>query len=134
MSSLWSMLFTQEKEIKLALVGLDGSGKTTIINKLIDGKFDHETPPTIGVDSKDIQLKNIHIKVFDLAGQESMRKVWQYYYANIEGIIFVVDAHAAERMPDAKEEIQSMLGDANAKKIPMLVYANKQDIEGSQNN
>ena len=54
-----------------------------------------------------------------------MRKVCQYYYANILGIIFVVDAHAAERMPDAKEEIQRMLGDENAKKIPMLVYANK---------
>ena len=39
MSAIWSMLFEQEKEIKLALVGLDGAGKTTIVRCLIDGAF-----------------------------------------------------------------------------------------------
>ena len=47
-------MFEQEKEIKIALVGLDGSGKTTIINKLIDTNFKGETPPTIGIDTKEI--------------------------------------------------------------------------------
>ena len=48
------MLFSQDKEIKLALVGLDGSGKTTIINKLVNPKFTGETPPTIGIDTKEL--------------------------------------------------------------------------------
>ena len=54
--------------MKLALVGLDGSGKTTIINKLINADFNNETAPTIGIDTKEIQIKNINIKIFDLAG------------------------------------------------------------------
>ena len=48
------MLFAQQKQVKLALVGLDGAGKTTIINKLIDRQFASETTPTIGIDTKEL--------------------------------------------------------------------------------
>ena len=68
LSSLWNMLFEQNKEVKLSLIGLDGAGKTTIINKLINVNFKNETAPTIGVDTKELQMKNISIKVHDLAG------------------------------------------------------------------
>ena len=105
LSSIWSMLFQQDKEIKLALVGLDGSGKTTIVNKLVNASFNGETAPTIGIDTKEIQINNINIKVFDLAGQESMRNVWKYYFSSTEGIIFVIDASKPERLGDVKEEI-----------------------------
>ena len=30
-SAIWNLLYDQEKEIKLALVGLDGAGKTTVV-------------------------------------------------------------------------------------------------------
>ena len=73
-------------------MGLDGAGKTTIINKLIDEEFHNETTPTIGIDTKELRLKNISIKVFDLAGQFNMRNVWKYYFSSTEGIIFVVDS------------------------------------------
>ena len=128
-SNIWNMLFEQDKEVKLALVGLDSSGKTTIINKLVNSHFDSETAPTIGIDTKEIQIKNINIKVFDLAGQESMRNVWKYYFSSTEGIIFVVDASTKERLPDVKEEIWQILKDNSAKNVPMLVYLNKQDLD-----
>ena len=49
-------------------MGLDEAGKTTILNKLIDSEFKNETTPTIGIDTKELNLRNINIKVFDLAG------------------------------------------------------------------
>ena len=125
LSSLWNMLFQQDKEIKLVVVGLDGSGKTTIISKLVDANFDQHTAPTIGIDTKEIQMKNINIKIFDLAGQESMRNVWKYYFSSTEGIIFVVDAACKDRIADVKEELWGVFKDDSAKKIPMLIYANK---------
>ncbi len=54
--------------MKLALVGLDGAGKTTIINKLLLPEFERETAPTIGIDTKELRFRNVSIKVFDLAG------------------------------------------------------------------
>ena len=125
LNALWNVLFEVEKEVKLALVGLDNAGKTTIINKLVDVNFKNETAPTIGVDTKELKMKNISIKVFDLAGQESMRNVWKYYFSSTEGIIFVVDAHRHDRLPDVKEELWKVLQDDSAIKIPILIYANK---------
>ena len=57
-----------------------------------------------------------------------MRNVWKYYFTSTEGIIFVVDASDKDRMADVKEEIWGILNDDAAKKVPILVYANKQDI------
>ena len=45
---------TEQKEVKLALIGLQGAGKTTIINKLIDVNFKNETVPTVGIDTKEL--------------------------------------------------------------------------------
>lgn len=71
-------------------------------------------------------MKNISIKVFDLAGQESMRNVWKYYFSSTEGIIFVVDANAHDRMADVKEELWRILGDDSINtNRPILLYANK---------
>jgi ADP-ribosylation factor-like protein 1 len=100
-SSVWDRLFGAQRELKLVIVGLDSAGKSTIINRL---RLDQlgaaasqisdpmATVPTIGVNTEDITIKNVNIKVFDLAGQEKMRSVWKYYFSSIDGIVFVVDA------------------------------------------
>lgn len=66
-SGVWDRLFGEKREVKLCIVGLDAAGKTTIINKM---RFEEMMPtvPTIGVNTEDIQIKNVNIKVFDLAG------------------------------------------------------------------
>ena len=84
------------------------------------------TVPTIGVETQDIQIKNVNIKVFDLAGQEKMRSVWKYYYSTINGIVFVVDAAGeAEKIADARDELLGVLANEETKNIPVLVFANK---------
>jgi small GTP-binding protein len=96
-SGVWDRLFGEQRELKLVIVGLDAAGKTTILNKM---RFDEFVPtvPTIGVNTEDIQIKNVNIKVFDLAGQEKLRNVWKYYYSSIEGIIFVLDSTRPDRL------------------------------------
>ena len=62
-----------------------------------------------------------------------MRNVWKYYFSSTEGIIFVIDANAHHRVGDVKEELHSILQDESAKKIPMLLYSNKHDLENPKN-
>ena len=58
-----------------------------------------------------------------------MRTVWRYYFSSIDGIIFVVDATGNEKkMADARDELSSVLANEEAKSIPILVFANKQDL------
>jgi len=126
-TNVWDKLFGEKRELKLVIVGLDAAGKTTILNKM---RFDEvmQTAPTIGVNTEDIQVRNVNIKVFDLAGQEKMRNVWKYYYSSIEGIIFVLDSTRLDRIQDARDELLSLLANDEAKHIPVLVFANKQDL------
>lgn len=123
-TNVWDRLFNEKREFKLVIIGLDAAGKTTILHKM---RFDEIMPtaPTIGINTEDIQIKNINIKVFDLAGQEKMRNVWKYYYSSIEGIIFVLDASDRERIMEAKDEIQNLLQNEEAKQVPILIFANK---------
>ncbi|CDW85096.1 adp-ribosylation factor [Stylonychia lemnae] len=126
-TNVWDRLFNEKREFKLVIIGLDAAGKTTILNKM---RFDEyiNSAPTIGVNTEDIQVKNINIKVFDLAGQEKMRNVWKYYYSSIEGIIFVLDSGDTQRIMEAKDEIQNLLTNDEAKQVPILIFANKQDL------
>jgi small GTP-binding protein len=87
------------------------------------------TVPTIGVNTEDITIKNVNIKVFDLAGQEKMRSVWKYYFSSIDGIVFVVDATGDQnKLADARDELMSVLANDEAKNIPVMILANKQDL------
>ena len=129
-TNVWDRLFGEKREFKLVIVGLDAAGKTTILNKM---RFDElvQTAPTIGMNTEDIQIRNVNIKVFDLAGQEKMRNVWKYYYPSVEGIIFVLDSSSSDRITEARDELLKLLANDEARSIPCLIFANKQDLPGA---
>ena len=57
--------------------------------------------------------------------------MWRHYYRNTQGVIFVVDSNDRERMDTARDEIQNMMADEELKDAVLLVYANKQDVQGA---
>lgn len=54
------------------------------------------------------------------------RPYWRCYYANTDGIVFVVDSADVDRAGTAKTELLSMLQEEELKGVPLLVLANKQ--------
>lgn len=66
-----------------------------------------------------------------MGGQTSIRPYWRCYYANTDAIIYVVDSADKERVGIAKNELVSMLAEEELVNVPLLVFANKQDIPGS---
>mmetsp|Transcript_122414 Transcript_122414/g.193906 ORF Transcript_122414/g.193906 Transcript_122414/m.193906 type:complete len:111 (-) Transcript_122414:86-418(-) len=44
------------------------------------------------------------------------------------GVIFVVDSHDADRMQEAREELDQMLADEDLQNVPLLVFANQKDL------
>ena len=115
------------KPTRIIMLGLDGAGKTNILYKLRLNKF-IKTIPTIGFHAEDVSHKNRNLVIWDIGGQKSIRGLWKNYYSNTDAIIFVVDSCAVERLNEAKEELLKMLDDGELKYLPVLIYANKQDI------
>jgi ADP-ribosylation factor related protein 1 len=50
------------------------------------------TVPTVGQNVATIDLPEMYIKIWDVGGQLSLRKLWQSYYKSCHGIIFIVDS------------------------------------------
>merc|ERR1712167_293976 len=87
---------------RILMVGLDAAGKTTILYKLKLGEV-VTTIPTIGFNVETVEYKNINFTVWDVGGQDKIRKLWRHYYLNTQGLIFVVDSNDRDRVKDASE-------------------------------
>lgn len=116
--------------MRILILGLDGAGKTTILYRLQVGEV-VTTIPTIGFNVETVTYKNLKFQVWDLGGQTSIRPYWRCYYANTDAVIYVVDSADRDRIGISKQELLSMLEEDELKKAILMVFANKQDMEGS---
>jgi ADP-ribosylation factor protein 1 len=123
-------LLNLKREAKILMVGLDAAGKTTILYKLKLGEVT-TTVPTIGFNLESVEYKNLSFTVWDIGGQDKIRALWKYYYAGIDGIIFVVDSSDQERISQAQEELQKLFNEDQLRTASVLVLANKQDLPGA---
>lgn len=118
------------------LVGLDGSGTTTILYQVKHGKK-LETIPTLGMNREIVKVDGMDFELYDVGGLEKVRALWRTYSKEANGVVYVVDSSDPSRLPQAAEELKKLFfGDKKKKSlivpdIPLLVLANKQDIEGA---
>ncbi|MBN1328088.1 MAG: GTP-binding protein [Candidatus Heimdallarchaeota archaeon] len=128
--SFLQRLFRQKKQFKIAVVGLDSAGKTTMLNYL---RFDKniETLPTIGVNVEVLKRENVNLSIFDLGGQLHFRSLWGTLMKGSSAIIFVIDSSDRDRLEEAKNELWKVLLDPLYPDAPLLIVANKQDRENA---
>ena len=127
-------LLTEEEPItllykkKILLIGLDNSGKTTILNFVKSKKF-IETEPTIGLNIETIRIKNFEFLIFDVGGR--IRSLWNHYYENLSAIIFVIDSTDRARLWETRLELIKINEELKFQSIPALIFYNKQDLNNS---
>lgn len=120
------------KRFKVVLFGDYGSGKTTMVQRFLNGDFLHKYVPTLGVDVHPISFKTTHgdviLDVWDTAGQEKFSGLRDGYYISAEAGICFYDC----KRKDSYETVQKWIMDF--KKVlpnaPVIVCANKVDLEG----
>jgi len=118
------------------MLGLDNAGKTTVLYKL---KYQCskatpviDTVPTIGFNVETLTPCNgLTLTLWDVGGQFSIRKFWNYYFNNTNGIIFVVDSADKDRFKEAAEELHAIMSQEDMRDVPLIVFANKQDQAGA---
>ena len=122
--------FRSPVKSKTLMVGLDAAGKTTILYKLNLGEY-VLTIPTLGFNVENVENGNVKFQIWDVGGQDKLRRLWKHYYNNTHGIIYVIDSSDLNRVDEAINELKVVLSNNTMNNIPLLIYANKQDIKGS---
>ena len=120
------------KRAQILILGLDASGKTTIIHRIKTGN-NIITVPTIGFNAETFEYGNLTFSAFDLGGQDQIRKLWHHYYPGTDAIVFIVDSADKKRFPYVKIELDNLLENPVLRDIPFLIFANKQDLPESAN-
>ncbi|XP_058479246.1 ADP-ribosylation factor-like protein 6 isoform X2 [Solea solea] len=131
LDKLSGWLGLKKKEVNVLCLGLDNSGKTTIINQLKPANAQaQDIVPTIGFNIEKFKCSSMSFTVFDMSGQSRYRNLWEHYYKEGHAIIFVIDSGDKLRMVVAKEELDTLLNhqDIRSRKMPVLLFANKMDL------
>jgi len=97
-----------EREARILVLGLDNSGKTTILKKLSGEDIQHITP-TQGFNIKSLVQSDVKLKVWDVGGQKTIRPYWRNYFDSTDALIFVIDSSDRRRMEETGIELQQLL-------------------------
>ncbi|KAF8663558.1 hypothetical protein HU200_055370 [Digitaria exilis] len=139
-----------QKDAKILFLGLDNSGKTTLLHMLKD-----EPPPLPAIEklvsntltvsphrhrlvqhaptqqptSEELSIGRINFRAFDLGGHQMARRVWKdYYAAKVDAVVYMVDAADVARFAESRAELAALLSDDALAGTPFLVLGNKIDL------
>jgi len=120
-----------DKEARILVLGLDNSGKTTILKKLSDEDIQH-IMPTQGFNIKSLMHDGFKLNVWDIGGQKSIRPYWRNYFDQTDALIYVIDSADKRRMEETGVELSQLLEEDKLGGVPLLCFANKQDLLNAQ--
>lgn len=100
-----------------------------MINTLKLGELKAEIP-AVGFRLETLSYRNVKFTSWDIGGRDMIRPLWRHYYQGITGMIFMVDSTHRERLAEASEALHAQLREDELRGCPLLVLANKQDLDG----
>ena len=118
---------------KVVLIGESGVGKTCIINRFNEGKFDPNIKISISAQfcRKKIDLPNgesVTMDIWDTVGQETFRSITQIFYAHAKVAIIVYDVTNKKTFDEDKNYWYKKIQEIDDKDIIIALVANKYDL------
>jgi len=125
--SILKKMKKDEKEARILMLGLDNAGKTTILKKLSEEDITH-IMPTQGFNIKSLVQDSFKLNVWDIGGQKAIRPYWSNYFESSDALVYVIDSSDRRRLEESGTELAELLAEDKLGGIPLLIFANKQDL------
>ncbi|XP_054154849.1 uncharacterized protein LOC128953386 [Oppia nitens] len=137
------------RERRLLMAGLDGSGKTTLITRLVldghiradmviagtpavsrsgGGSGSRSASATRGCNVWRVDYSGRPYSLWDVGGTGGERTLWRNYFGGTDGLAFVIDSGDRRRLPEASVELHKILNDREMRDVVLVVVANKHDL------
>ena len=124
---------SDDNVLKIVILGEGRVGKTSILSKYFNKKFNQGEKSTINPSfyEKNVkyQGKEIQLKFWDTAGQEQFNAISTMYYQGAVGALLVYDVSIFETFNKVKSWV-STLQEAVGKDIIFVIAGNKYDLVG----
>ncbi|EED93171.1 adp-ribosylation factor-related protein [Thalassiosira pseudonana CCMP1335] len=137
-SGVYQSYFAPPK-LSILILGLDGSGKTALLERVKKGKKKmfplSKIRPTLGQNLAKLDLCGCKCSLFDLSGAEKMRPLWERYYRDTDAIIYVVNSAdpSLSNLEQSLIEFNQMCRNEVlqwklSRGLPILIFANMLDV------
>jgi Ras-related protein Rab-2A len=131
------MSTTEEEQLfRVIIVGDTGVGKSCILMRFSEDKFNENHDVTIGVEfgTRSLKVNNqtIKLQIWDTAGQESFRSITRSFYRRADGVLLVYDVTARHTFENCTHWMQEIRQNGNEDVIIYLVGNQVDLIESGQ--
>ena len=118
---------------KVCMVGVFGTGKTSLVQKFVHSVFSERYLSTVGVkiDRKalDVDGASLNIVLWDLAGRDGYEDITTSYLRGAHAILYVADGtrrDTCDQLPELRALAREAAGD-----VPGILALNKSDLTDS---
>ena len=118
--------------MKIIVCGTGAVGKTSIVRRFVENKFEFNYLLTIGMDPSNRKLEvngqMVNLIIFDVAGQKRFQTLRDVFFRKANGALLVFDLTRPESLDELyewKEQIDERLGEDQ---IPTILIGNKADL------
>ncbi len=118
---------------KVCMVGVFGTGKTSLVQRFVHSMFSERYLSTVGVkiDKKPLELDGtpLTLVLWDLAGRDKHEDITGSYLRGAHAVLFVADGtrkETCDQLPDLRAIAREFAGD-----VPVVLALNKCDLTES---
>jgi small GTP-binding protein len=119
--------------MKVIVCGTGAVGKTSLVRRFVENKFDFNYLLTVGMEPSNRKLQVngflVNLVIFDVAGQKRFQTLREIFFRKANGALLVFDLTRPDSLDELyewKDQIDERLG---KNKIPLVLLGNKADLE-----
>ena len=127
-SKISQRICMKSSQYKVLVLGLEGSGKTTLCDRLKYNEI-YVRYPTIGFIVDNVNINQLQVTIWDFGGHSKIMKLWHNYCEYTDLVIVVIDSTNIEQNDDIKCMFNIL-----QEKLPgiyVIILLNKIDLKDS---